>query len=149
MDTNNKNSFSKDDLYIMMKSYENNIVLNTTLLEQQKLTVECQKKVITKQEYIYELIKNLVEKIQNNSSSIKDVQEEIQNINSMLIEDSKSRSTNISILSKEHNRINIKLYGAIGTLVVIVLGLISLSFQAFVPIRQALTTLLTMVRSLI
>lgn len=144
-----KQSFSKDDLYIMMKSYENNIVLNTTLLEHQKLSVEYQKKVIEKQENTLILIKNLIEKLQTNSSSIKDLQEDVQTINSMIEADSKSRFKHINILSKEHNKITIGIYGAMGSLCVMTIGLISLTYQAFVPIKNSLASLLNMVKNLI
>lgn len=62
---------NRDDLFLMMKSYENTIRLNTTLLEKQNLLLSQHDVIIEKQKQIYEDNNKLIEELSELISSAK------------------------------------------------------------------------------
>ena len=66
----NKNSLNREDLFLLMKTYENSISLNTTLLEQHKRSLEKQTIISTKQQEIFQAIVKLIEKLENYNENV-------------------------------------------------------------------------------
>ena len=65
-----KDQLSKNDLFILMDSYKNNIQLNTTLLEQQKQMLQLHSNVLEKQNETMTMLDNLILKLGKCSETI-------------------------------------------------------------------------------
>jgi len=124
------NKLSKDDLFILMESYKNNIQLNTTLLEQQKQLLLLHDTTTNKQKELCNNIDKLIEKLTQCSKTISDNQIKLHEEQSKLDDSIGSVSTQLSLktadLSKEHaslaNKMYISLVGMIG-IVISVIGM--------------------------
>ena len=107
---------NRDDLFLMMKSYENTIRLNTTLLEKQNLLLSQHDVIIEKEKELYENNNKLIEELSNLILSVKN---DISAINKQV--------TNIQIKSVENNSaikislvyVYVGIITAVGTLVTI------------------------------
>jgi flagellar biosynthesis regulator FlaF len=87
---------SKQDLYILMESYKNNIQLNTTLLEQQKQILSLHDASMEKQKELCKSIDDLVEKLGHCSKVISDSQSKLNENQVKLSNDLSAVSTNVT-----------------------------------------------------
>jgi len=69
---------SRDDLFLLMQSYENTIKLNTMLLEQHKQLIEDQNKILTKQIESTTKLSTIFEGIETIGSTLSDSLQEIR-----------------------------------------------------------------------
>ena len=115
---------SKNDLFILMESYKNNIQLNTTLLEQQKQLMTLNIQSIEKQNELCKHVDGIIDKMsnlaiilsENNSKLSKEITlistEVSKEVNS-ISEEINNIGTN---LSKEHDKLNFKMWLAFGAM---------------------------------
>lgn len=133
------NDLSKQDLFILMESYKNNIQLNTTLLEQQKQMIVVNTKFLEKQEELCKSVNEIVEKLANcskmtsenyltlsnnvniMSSNIKSFKDDITN------EIKNEVNTNCLKSSNEHSNLSTKIYVCMGGMITIVIAIIGLA----------------------
>lgn len=119
---------SKNDLYILMESYKNNIQLNTTLLEQQKQLMIMNTAAIEKQKELCSTLDKFIENLTNCSKKLED-----NHVKIVELIDNKSADIQTKIIthdatnSVEHSKISNKLYVALGGMVLIILAVIELS----------------------
>ena len=120
---------SKNDLYILMESYKNNIQLNTTLLEQQKQLMIMNTAAIEKQKEFCSTLDKFIENLTNCSKKLED-----NHIKIVDLIDNKTSDIGTKIItmesnnSIEHSKITNKLYVALGGMVLIVIAVINLAF---------------------
>lgn len=120
---------SKNDLYILMESYKNNIQLNTTLLEQQKQLMIMNTAAIEKQKELCSTLDKFIENLTNCSKKLED-----NHIKIVDLIDNKTSDIGTKIItmesnnSIEHSKITNKLYVALGGMVLIVIAVINLAF---------------------
>lgn len=120
---------SKNDLYILMESYKNNIQLNTTLLEQQKQLIIMNTAAIEKQKEFCSTLDKFIENLTNCSKKLED-----NHIKIVDLIDNKTSDIGTKIItmesnnSIEHSKITNKLYVALGGMVLIVIAVINLAF---------------------
>jgi hypothetical protein len=151
---------SKNDLYILMESYKNNIQLNTTLLEQQKQMMSLNNLSIEKQQRLCDSVDDLIEKLaycskiiaENHvklsddlSSTSNKITTQINNV-SMTLEKCNSSVVNqftekCGKLSKEHSSLSIKMYIAFAGMIGIIISGINLSI-AFAEKYHAISDML-------
>jgi Fe2+ transport system protein B len=75
---------SKNDLFILMESYKNNIQLNTTLLEQQKQIMVINSQAIEKHQDLCKSVDELIDKLTTCSRILSDNHTKISNDLNML-----------------------------------------------------------------
>jgi hypothetical protein len=126
-----KDNLSKQDLYILMESYKNNIQLNTTLLEQQKQLIILNDQSMNKQQELCNDIDKLIEKvttcleiIQTNQTKLEENQEKLKENQEKLNLDIISFSSNSKL---EHGKIVNRIYLALGGMVTIIISVIGLA----------------------
>jgi len=139
-------SLSRDDLFLLMKSYENSVTLNTTLLEQQKQLLEHQNEIIDKQKTVCDSVNKVLDKLASCAQKTVEVQEHLgekitglnESINDSVIDNTKTLSemkinceAHHSSLSKEHMGINIRTYFGYTGLVAVIISLIYLGIRLF------------------
>jgi len=113
---------SKEDVFLMMKSYENNVKYNTQLYDRQEVLVKEQEKVIDN-------LKNITTEQQKVNSQleilVKALTEHNALCNSSVVDISKSivdsRINNV----KEHSKLRYHLIGISSGLVVVIIALIA------------------------
>jgi len=121
---------SRDDLFLLMQSYENTIKLNTMLLEQHKQLIEDQNKILTKQIESTTKLGTIFDGIEAIGSALSDSLQEIRERKN----DIEQVKDTIQEKMNEHHLENIKLFGnlkmgmnityiAISSLIVSLLGL--------------------------
>lgn len=119
---------SKNDLYILMESYKNNIQLNTTLLEQQKQIMVLNSSSIEKQEELCTRVDELIEKVKQCSVVISDNNSKLMTSLTLL---SATMTTKIDDefvkLSREHDKLSTKLYVAFIGMTGIIISIIGLA----------------------
>lgn len=136
-----KDQLSKQDLFILMDSYKNNIQLNTTLLEQQKQMLILHDKIIEKQKETCDMIDGLVQKIGKCSETISNNQLTLSTNQTALSTDLASFS---SKLSGEHSSIISKIqmtYIGFGTIVVGIITLVITFIEKYRPIAEYISKL--------
>jgi hypothetical protein len=123
---------SRDDLFLLMKSYENTIQLNTTLLNQHKQLLEDSNAILKKHSEIILNLNNLTDKQKNNSNTLTDIINKITNLSSHNEKqiDEIEKKIDISRVESlnDHNQQKTKIMivgAAIGTVVITLLGIIS------------------------
>jgi hypothetical protein len=121
---------SKNDLYILMESYRNNIQLNTTLLEQQKQLIVMINQSVEKQK---ELCSNMDTFIQNLTTCSTRLEENHGKVIGLIESKTNSISTQLTMTSGtnsvEHSSIKNKIYvGWIG-MGMIIISLIGLAIS--------------------
>jgi hypothetical protein len=138
-----------NDLKLLMDNYQNVVRLNTILLEQQKQIVELQKELVLNQRSILkdqgcmcERIDKVIGKIDLCSDNFK----QIENCNKLLdadlharFNDTITKVDNIrdSIddvkldMVKQHSGISLKLYGALGSSIAVILGLLTFLISTY------------------
>lgn len=70
-------SMSRDDLLLLMKSYENNIQLNTTMIEKQNLLLEKQGELLNQQKDVLNLTREILINLSDHSKELKRYDKEI------------------------------------------------------------------------
>jgi cysteinyl-tRNA synthetase len=150
---------SKNDLFILMDSYKNNIQLNTTLLEQQKQIMVINNQAIEKHQDLCKSVDELVEKLTICSKVLSDNHTKISNdlniLSTKLVNEFTTLNTNLTIkmsnegdrlnandtklinkfelettnLSNEHGKINNKLYLAFISMSAIIISIIGLAIS--------------------
>ena len=150
---------SKNDLFILMESYKNNVQLNTTLLEQQKQIMIMNGQTIERQQALCKSVDDLVEKlttcskilsenhikISNDLSTISTkictnmnelgnslentICEETGKLNKCCTELSNKVEINTTHLSHEHSKITNKIYLAFIGMSGIIVSIITLSIS--------------------
>lgn len=135
----NNNDLSKQDLFILMESYKNNIQLNTTLLEQQKQMILINTQFLEKQENLCKTVNELVEKLANCSkitsenylnlsNNVNTMSSNIKSLKDDVVNGVKNNNIeNTSKLSSEHSNISNKIYVCMVGMVAIVLSVIGLA----------------------
>ena len=129
------NKLSKNDLFILMESYKNNIQLNTTLLEQQKQLIVMINQSVDKQkelcENLDEFIKNLTncsERMNNNHLQIiTKIGEASSRMSSEVSEVSKKITIASATTSVENSKITNKIYVSLVGMVTVVVSIIGLA----------------------
>lgn len=122
-------TFSRDDLLLLMKSYENTIQLNTTLLEQQKRVIDDQTKILDK----------LVD-VSHNTDSIVTKQRDLMDTIQELATSCEAKSVRIQRQLSENQVDSIKghgstksrltfVYGGLFTIVISLVGLLISSYK--------------------
>lgn len=115
------NVLSRDDLFLLMEAYRNNIEISTTLLQQQNQIVEQLQKTTANQEKICGSIDGVADKLDASAQQMSTTYQEI------IVEKTKCQAE----VSKEHgtiiHRVNL-VYVGIGTLL---LPLVVFLVQAF------------------
>lgn len=118
-----QDQLSKNDLYILMESYKNNIQLNTTLLEQQKQLMVMNDSAIQKQKDLCDTLDTFITNITNCSQKI------LEN-NTAILKKIEERTTALSNqVSLEHEKIHNKLYVALLGMVGIVISVLGLAIS--------------------
>jgi hypothetical protein len=135
-----EDKLSKNDLFILMESYKNNIQLNTTLLEQQKQLLIMNTSAIDKQkefcETLDKFIQNVIscsEKINENHSKLTKLVEDKTNTISNQI------TTGIADSKVEHSGLRLRIYMAMIGMVGIIISLISLAMTYSKEIHELTT----------
>jgi len=135
-----EDKLSKNDLFILMESYKNNIQLNTTLLEQQKQLLIMNASAIDKQKEFCETLDRFIQNVTSCSEKM--------NVNytklTKLIEDKSntitSQITNGCADSKvEHSGIRLRIYMAMIGMGGIIISLISLAITYSKEIHELTT----------
>lgn len=110
------NPVDKDDIFLLLDSYKNNIELSTTLLEQQKKLLEQQAEILKHQNKICE----------NTDETLKRFDQ--CTINSVNLQKNFSDSiTSIKVENAEsHNRLKYSIWALSGAMVTIVISLMGL-----------------------
>jgi hypothetical protein len=124
--TESDNQLSKQDLYILMESYKNNIQLNTTLLEQQKQLLVLHETATNKQKELCDNIDDLIDKLSSCSKTIFDNQVKLDT--NVLIVSNKISLEN-SNLSKEHSTISKQIYVAMVGMATIIISIIGMAIS--------------------
>lgn len=129
---------NKQDLFILMESYKNNIQLNTTILEQQKQILILNDQFIEKQRDLCKSVDELIDRLSNCSkvlaenhtfltNSIKDMSNSINYSLSTMSQDLKIEAANSHAkLSVDHSKLGTKIYVAMGGMIGIIVSLITL-----------------------
>lgn len=102
---------SKNDLFILMDSYKNNIQLNTTLLEQQKQMMVINSQAIEKHQDLCKSVDELIDKLTTCSKVLSDNHTKISNdlnmLSTRLGTEFNNLNTNLTIkMSNEADRLN-------------------------------------------
>ena len=159
--TMSEKTLSRDDLFLLMKSYENSVQQNTILLSQQQKLIEQQTDMISKQGEVCTQVKEIVNKLGGCDASVEHVQDTVINtINSfgeaikqetqkvssaitsaiteqtgeMIINRSKCKEEHSNVITdsiKNHSNLNLRLYGLYALLSGIVISVITLAIRAF------------------
>ena len=120
-----ENVLSRDDLFLMMKSYENSIRLNNTLLEQQKKLIDQHTDIIGNQikanDMLTEHLTSISKNTENCATFLVGMKEDI------LEKITEHKEEDI----KQFGQVRNKIYIAMGGSVLIILSLITLTISAF------------------
>lgn len=139
-------SLSRDDLMLLMDSYRNTIQMHTTLVEQQKVVIGLQHELLTKQDSILNKQDVLCRSMESISKNLEGCAERFREattlvtskcdeLNSQIsgkvegVETKVDRSTLDSV--KEHGSLKLRLYIAMGGMILIILSLVTLNITAF------------------
>lgn len=130
-----RNSLSRDDLFLMLKSYENNIQQNTLVLEQQKQILDKQDNILKKQSDLCGAMSDIIKELGNYSDKIVSMKDGVSDkVSDITVQMAKDRSAEI----KEHSGLNLKLYVAWGGTALVIISLISLLYQFAGPLKTSI-----------
>ena len=146
-------SLSRDDLFLLMKTYENSVILNTTLLEQQKTLIDKQNILCDKQIETFSTVTKVLDNLKNHTTEVikteNSIVDRLEQVSKDIIISSKEQTTLLGQmkdncskshtlinsetvnLSKEHMGINTKVYISYAGLITIILSLIVLIDKLF------------------
>jgi hypothetical protein len=134
---------TKDDLVLLMESYRNMIIMHQTILDQTNKTIdklngmsEKQDFIFSKQNNLYDTLKNIVEKVNNSSLELKSNNEKTEELRSNVVEKLNSHELKSA---EDHSKLTNKIYiGWIGMISIILalmgLGLTLLDLIKNIPI---------------
>jgi len=139
-------SLSRDDLMLLMDSYRNTIQMHTTLVEQQKVVIGLQHDLLTKQDSILNKQDDVCRTMENISKNLEGCANRFQEATTLV--SSKCDELNTAISGKvegveskvdksmfdsikEHGSLKLRLYIAMGGMILIILSLITLNITAF------------------
>jgi hypothetical protein len=134
---------TKDDLVLLMESYRNMIIMHQTILDQTNKTIdklngmsEKQDFIFSKQNNLYDTLKNIVEKVNNSSLELKSNNEKTEELKSNIVEKLNSHELKST---EDHSKLTNKIYiGWIGMISIILaligLGLTLLNLIKNIPI---------------
>lgn len=132
MDKNKSNNvLSRDDLFLLMKSYENSVTLNTTLLEYQKQLLNKQNELLDKQNNLCTSINQILIEIKTNIKTSDTLNTNIKQLSNECANFKSETAVACSNLSKEHIGINMRAYLGYAGLGTIIISLISLIYKLF------------------
>jgi hypothetical protein len=122
---------SRDDLFLLMQSYENTVQLNTTLLNQHKQLLEDSSNILKKHSEIIINLNSLTDKQQKISDTLSDIILKITDLsdhNQKQIDDIEKKIDEHRVESlNNHNQQKTKIMivgAAIGTVVITLLGIV-------------------------
>ncbi len=121
MTDNNKNILSRDDLFLLMKSYENSVTLNTTLLEYQKQLLEKQNEILDRQKELCGAIDKILLDIKTHIQNSVSLNSNMEGLKRDYLNLKSTASLEHVNLSKEHTGINMRTYlgyAAFGTIII-------------------------------
>ena len=139
-------SLSRDDLMLLMDSYRNTIQMHTTLVEQQKVVIGLQHELLTKQdsilnkqneicntmEHVSKNLEGCTSRFQEATTLVTNKCDELNNSISGKVEGVESKVDKSTIDSiKEHGSLKLRLYVAMGGMILIILSLVTLNITAF------------------
>lgn len=104
----------KDDLFLLLESYEQQIDSNRTLLEQQAKLLEQHNSILTKQQTVCDSVNKILEKLSGSHSQIID-----------LYRDGKIQCF------KDHSGIKVRIYMIYAGIVAVVVTLLGLLYSAY------------------
>ena len=134
--TNPQNSLSRDDLFLMLKSYENYIQQNTIVLGQQKQILDKQDHLLKKQSDLCNGMSEIIGKLGTYSDKIIEMKDGVStNVSDIKIEMTKNRLAQV----KEYSGLNLKMYVAWGGTAIVILSLISLLHQFAGPLKTSIS----------
>jgi len=134
--TNPQNSLSRDDLFLMLKSYENYIQQNTIVLGQQQQILDKQDHILKKQSDLCGGMSDIIDKLGNYSDKIVSMKEGVStSVSDIKIEMSKYRLAEV----REHSGLNLKMYVAWGGTAVVIMSLVSLLYQFAGPLKTSIS----------
>lgn len=149
-------ALSRDDLFLMMKSYENSVQQNAVLLNQQQKLLEQQETILNKQGQVCNTINSVAEKLATCGDSVSHIEDTVVNTitsfgaaisketqkvsiaitsaisdqtNKMVEHRSDSKTEHISTskdMLRDHSRINLRIYGVYALLTGVVITLVTL-----------------------
>jgi len=120
---------SRDDLFLLMKSYENSVTLNTTLLDHQKQVLEKQNAILDKQKNTCEAINKILDKLKTFANNGIEMKQEMRDLKNNYLKSQNSSSLEHVNLSKEHTKINMRIYLSYAGLIAMILSLLTLINQ--------------------
>lgn len=134
-------SFSRDDLLLLMQSYENTIKLNTTLLEQQKRVIEDQTKILEKMVNLTNITDTIADKQKELIDEVDDKVRELQTkVNDIQTSISENRIESIKGHGTTKNRL-IFVYAGLTSIFVSLISLVYSSYSNFPRIIEILTSI--------
>jgi uncharacterized protein YoxC len=130
---------SKEDLFILLETYQNSIQLNTTLLEKQNAINEKQDALLNKQKQLCDNINKVIHNLSELAKELHDVQQimnkdcESKQKNLITAIGSVSEKIDSQSIStvKDHSNLNVKIYVALGSMGGIIAALIGLLITAY------------------
>lgn len=123
-----KSGLDREDLFLLMKSYENNIQQNTIVVEQLKHILETQKILCTQ-------INEMIDKLGGYTNKLTQFESTAcKEISNLKVDMSKNRTDS----AKEHSGLNLKLYVAWGGTALVIISLISLLYQFTGPLKTSI-----------
>ena len=122
-------TFSRDDLLLLMKSYENTIQLNTTLLEQQKRVIDDQTKILNRLVDLSHNIDGIVSKQRDLMTTIQELASSCDNKTATVQREiSESRVDSVKNHGSTKTRLTF-VYGGLFTIVISLIGLLVSSYK--------------------
>jgi len=131
---NDKTDLSRGDLFLMMKSYENTIKLNTTILSQLEKISEQHLLVVEDIRHCSDLMEKMFDKFANQSERINNVNSSVSAVNTSVSSEADSVKSSIIqhcldlslTLNKEVSSIKIRLIFVYAGIISVILGLVGI-----------------------
>jgi len=139
-------AFDRDDLFLLLEAYKNQIESNQTLLEQQGKIIEQHNDILDKQKQVCAKLSKVLEEIGNHTKEIDqshiklsdkigecaktfddscdDLKDKISSVNTCIVD------KRVDCM-KDHNKLNIRLYVIYGGITVTIVTLLTLLYNAY------------------
>jgi len=111
----------KDDIFLLLESYKNNIELSSTLLEQQRQLLTKQEELIKKQDSACDDLKEVLKKSDQCAINSLNIQAKVLESQTLIKTD----------MLKDNNKIHTNMYIQLGCLFTIIISLIGLLITLF------------------
>lgn len=126
----------KDDIFLLLESYKNNIELTSTLLEQQKQLLNQQSEVIKKQNTLCDTMNKLLDKFDMCYTNANNIQTKLLESQGEIKKDVSSCKTDIktdisgvkTTILTDHNKLALLIYGMGGGLITLIISLIGFMY---------------------